>query len=282
MISRPALKYNGGKFRLREWILSYFPNHSAYVETCFGAGSVLFSKARSKVEIANDIDKNIENFFTVLRDKPKDLIRRITFTPYSQSSMDLAFDNISNDDPIVRAWAFYIICWTSLRANNISKSNADFRLKGNIDGKGGHNPARLLSQTKHLYQIAQRLRGVTITNLDATKIIKTYDSLNTLFYVDLPYLGESRNTKKLYNHELLSNDSHAIILESLTKISGMAIVSHYPHPLYDSILNNFMVVKKETLSNSMVKGADRKSKLRTECLYLSPSVINKIKLKEAS
>lgn len=276
MIMRPALKYNGGKFRLREWILSHFPSHVTYVETCFGGGSVLLSKSRSKIEIANDIDQNIENFFTILRDKPKELIRKITFTPYSKESMNLAFQNVDNEDPVVRAWAFYVICWTSLRANDIRKSNIDFRLKGNIDGAGGHNPARLLAETKHLYQVANRLRGVTISNLDAVEVIKQFDAPTSLFYVDLPYLGDSRNTKKLYNHELTSNESHASILEAISKIKGMAVVSHYIHPLYEFKLNGWEVVTKETMSNSFQAGHSRAEKLRIEALYLSPSVSAKL------
>jgi len=276
MIHRPALKYNGGKFRLREWVLSHFPEHATYVETCFGGGSILLSKNRSKVEIANDIDGNIENFFTILRDRPKELIRKISFTPYSEDAMNQAFEKVYSDDSLDRAWGFYILCWTSLRANDIRKSSIDFRVKGNLDGNGGHNPARLLAETKHLYEISRRLRGVIITRLDAIDVLKTYDSINTLFYIDLPYLGESRNTKRLYNHELLSNDSHAKILEAAASVKGMVVVSHYIHPLYDSILKDWEVVTKDTLSNNFKEGKGKGDKLRTEALYLSPNVSERL------
>ncbi|WCL51444.1 DNA adenine methylase [Leptospira sp. GIMC2001] len=276
MISRPALKYNGGKFRLREWIISHFPEHKTYVETCFGAGSVLLSKERSTVEIANDLDPNIDNFFQSLRDRPKELIRKIEFTPYSESSLKLAFSRIKSQDSIERAWAFYTICWTSLKANDIRKSNIEFRLKGNLLNGGGHNPARLFAEIRHLYQVSKRLRGVTTTMMDAEEVLKYFDSLDTLFYVDLPYLGESRNTKKLYNLELLDIESHTRILNACAQAKGMVIVSHYIHPLYDSILNNWEVVTKDTMSNSFAKGSGRKEKLRTEALYLSPSVSERL------
>ncbi len=32
MISRPVLKYNGGKFLLTPWILEHFPDHDTYVD----------------------------------------------------------------------------------------------------------------------------------------------------------------------------------------------------------------------------------------------------------
>lgn len=267
-ISRPALKYNGGKFRLREWITSYFPNHHTYVETCFGAGSVMLGKNRASVEIANDIDPNIDNFFEVLRDHPRELIRMIEFTPYSENSMQIGAETLNSGDKIRRAWAFYTICFTSLRANDLQQSSLNFRFKGNLEaGSGRHNPAKLFAQIKHLYKIAKRLRGVIVTSLDAEKCIKTFDSVDTLFYVDLPYLGESRKTKRLYNHELTDRTSHARILQSLSTIKGMAVVSHYIHPLYESILEGWEVVTKQTLSNSFKKGRTLDDIQRTEALY---------------
>lgn len=272
MIERPALKYNGGKFRLREWVISHFPKHKTYVETCLGGGSVLLSKPRAIVEIGNDLDGNIQNFFQVLRNSPKALIRKIHFTPYSEDSMSEAFHSIGDDDPINRAWAFYCMCWMSLRANDIRQSSLNFRIKGNLQGEGGHSPARLFSKTRHLYQIAERLRGVILTRMDAEELIRVYDTPDTLFYVDLPYLGDSRNTQRLYNLELTGSNDHQRILKALAGIQGMAVVSHYVHPLYDSTLDGWEVVTKDTLSNNFQRGAGKVEKKRTEALYLSPRV----------
>ena len=38
-ITRPALRYHGGKFRLASWILQFFPAHKAYVEPYVAAGN---------------------------------------------------------------------------------------------------------------------------------------------------------------------------------------------------------------------------------------------------
>lgn len=271
-MDRPALKYNGGKFRLREWILSYFPKHSVYVEMSAGASSILLSKDRCKVEVLNDLDGNITNFFTVLRDEPKKLIRKINFTPYSDQILNESISTIfTTEDPIDRAWKFYTICWMSMRANDIRKSNINFRAKGNLSEEGGHNPARLFSKVKHLYKIAERLRGVFILGNDAGTLANIYDSEGTLFYLDLPYLAESRNSKNLYTKEFSKIDQHIPVLESLTKIKGMAIVSHYPHPLYDKIFSGWEVVTKSTLANSMQKRKSKEENARIEALYISPN-----------
>jgi len=273
MINRPALKYNGGKFLIRKWILDNLPEHKSYIETCFGAGSVLLSKKRSSMEFANDIDGNVHNFFTVLRDNPKELIRMITYTEYSDRFLQKSLKMIQSEtDPIKQAYYFYCISWMSMRANDTRSSNLNFRMKGNISKSGGHNPANLFAQTKHLYQIAKRLRGVIITNLDINDTLYL-DSKDSLFYVDMPYLHSSRNSKNMYNHEFGKKTEHSTVLYNLTNISGMAVVSHYESDLYDSILHSWEKIKITTSSNTFT--ANNKNRKRTEFLYINPAAIKR-------
>src|SRR5688572_17579617 len=76
----------GGKFYYATAIVARFPPHHAYVEPFLGAGNVLFAKQPSDVEIINDLDARIVNFFRVLRERPlyDELVRLATLTPYSR------------------------------------------------------------------------------------------------------------------------------------------------------------------------------------------------------
>lgn len=292
-IPYPVLKYNGGKFRLREWIVSHFPEHYTYVETCLGAGSILLNKKRSKWEVANDIDGMVHNFFEVLRDQPYQLISRIRNTPYSEDifeellhSLTMKLNAPSYHDPVKTAWEYYCICWMSMRANDIrlssmKKYKPTFRSKGNMGAIGGHNPARLLARTEHLWTIRHRLQGVCFTRRDAAEVIQEYDSLDTLHYIDLPYLGNSRKTKSLYTHEFLMEEGHERILRVAASVKGKVIASHYPHPLYDSILceeHGWTRVETKTVANCMVADVDIEKKRRIEALYISPRAQTQPKL----
>jgi len=72
-----------------------------------------------------------------------------------------------------------------------------------------------------LYAIAKRLKQVQIENRPAIELIKRVDTEDTFFYVDPPYLHETRNRKKIYSFEM-TNDDHIELAECLKSIKGTA------------------------------------------------------------
>ena len=64
---KPPIPRMGGKSRLRKTILERIPEHTCYVEPFFGAGWVYFGKELSKVEVINDIDKELINMFRMIK-----------------------------------------------------------------------------------------------------------------------------------------------------------------------------------------------------------------------
>lgn len=81
---KAVVKYPGSKWRIAEWIISFFPEHHSYVEPFFGSGAVLFNKERSNIETVNDLDGNVVNLFECIREDPEKLARSIYLTPYSR------------------------------------------------------------------------------------------------------------------------------------------------------------------------------------------------------
>jgi len=73
MVNSP-FKWVGGKSRLRKQVIELLPAHSCYVEPFAGAAWVLFGKPPSDVEVINDIDQELVNFFRVVKQQPEELI----------------------------------------------------------------------------------------------------------------------------------------------------------------------------------------------------------------
>lgn len=62
MLNSP-IRWVGGKSRLRKHIIPLIPPHTCYVELFAGGAWVLFGKQPSPVEVLNDIDQELINFF---------------------------------------------------------------------------------------------------------------------------------------------------------------------------------------------------------------------------
>lgn len=93
IIKHPAIRYHGGKFRLAPWIIEQMPEHTCYVEPFGGAAGVLLQKPRSYAEVYNDLDSEVVNLFTVLRDPEMNQRLRdaCALTPYSRDELPLDY-----------------------------------------------------------------------------------------------------------------------------------------------------------------------------------------------
>lgn len=257
-INRPALRYFGGKWRIAPWIVSNFPTHVSYVEPFCGAASVLLQKTPSKLETINDKDLEVVNFFSVLRNNTDQLIREIELTPYSRYEYWNAYK--PTDDPVESARRYYIRSWFG--RGGMRKESGGWRfLVTNARGGSVVDDWRRIG---HLRLIVERLQMVQIENDDAFTIIERYDTPDTLFYVDPPYLFSTRGKrwKAAYKYEL-SDADHSRLAELLNQVSGMVVLSGYQSNLYNELYKGWICKSK----------TDRKENLKTstECLWISPS-----------
>jgi site-specific DNA-adenine methylase len=62
---RGPLAYIGGKRAIAKQIIDTFPTHKTFVEAFAGGAQVFFKKEPSKVEVLNDLDGEMVNFFRV-------------------------------------------------------------------------------------------------------------------------------------------------------------------------------------------------------------------------
>lgn len=73
-------------------ITSLIPAHLLYCEPFCGGAAVFFRKAPSGIEVLNDHDEFIVNFYQVLKDKSKveQLKGMLDSTPYSRQQLQMA------------------------------------------------------------------------------------------------------------------------------------------------------------------------------------------------
>jgi DNA adenine methylase len=240
---RALVRYHGGKWRLAEWIIPYFPPHGTYVECFGGGGSVLLRKPRSPQEIYNDLDHGIVNLFTVVRDRGAELKRALELTPWSREEFYLAYE--PTPDPlelarrtIVRSWMGHGMAAMMRPVKDGTRSaKSGFRAANRTDGGRGGNSALTswLNLPEVIPQTIARLRGVVIENKDALEVMRQQDTTHTLHYVDPPYVPETRGEPKVYMHEM-TVEQHVEMGDLLNDLKGMVVLSGYACDLYDKKL----------------------------------------------
>ena len=265
MTVRPVLRMYGAKWGLAEWIVAHLPRHAVYVEPFAGTAAVLLTKSPARVEVLNDLDGEIVDFFRVLRDKPEALIRAVSLTPYARVEAQASWETPpENEDDVERARRFLVRSWQTI-------GGPTTRWKSGFRFRKDWRMAVLLrwwqEMPERLAAVAFRLRGVLIENRDYREILEDFDGPETLFYLDPPYPPDTRSRQWRrggYRFEFSEVD-HRELLERITALRGMVVLSSYPSPLYEDILSR---AGWRRVERAVVNG---NGKPATEILWLNPA-----------
>jgi len=278
-MSNSPLVWLGGKHRLAKKIIMLMPPHKVYVEPFGGAAHVLFTKPPSPVDVYNDLDSGLVNFFRVLRDPNSAgrLFMLANLTPYSREEYHLSRETWADcADPVERAYRWFVVARMSFggkfgTGNWGSNTGASTQGRAQIVASWGSALARL--GAAH-----ERLMRVQVEHQDFIDLIPRYDSPETLFYCDPPYAAETRKSGE-YAHELTTAD-HLKLVDLLLGLQGMAILSGYDTPVYrpleqaDWDKRRFQVVctaaGRTQASGLKGQGKVLERQTRTECLWISP------------
>lgn len=244
---KALIRYAGAKWRLADWIISYFQEHKSYLEPFFGSGAVLFSKERSNIETVNDLDGDVVNFFSCIQKDPEKLAHILYYTPYSRQVYDEAYTKIPGDD-FEMAANFAIKCNMGY---GYRSSGVKVGWKNDVQGRDKAYAANDWVQLpERLLQAAERLRGVQIENVSAVKLIRRFNFSNVLIYCDPPYLLQTRTGGKQYKKEM-SVEEHIQLLEALSQHSGPAIISGYDNEVYNTLLKGWHTEKHKSLTQGL-------------------------------
>lgn len=276
---RSPIHWFGGKGHMAKHIVPLLPPAHTYAE-CFGGGaSVLFAKPKSPVEVYNDLDSGLVNMFRCLRDpvKARAMKEQLELWPYSREEYSFARDNYQTEpDEVKRAVLFFVLARQSF-GGNFAKSFGTDVTHSNRGMSGTVN--NWLQGIEGLPQVTKRILAVQIENADFRVILDRYDTPNTLFYCDPPYLAETRRAGE-YAHEMTRED-HIELLELLKTRKGKVVLSGYPSELYNDLTQNGWERRDfETVCHAVGKtrasglqgiGKISETQKRTECVWFSPN-----------
>lgn len=191
--------YPGGKSRLAEWIVDHIPDHTCYVEVFGGSAATIFNKPTSEVEVYNDVDGDLVQFFEVLRDRPDELKRWLQNTPFARDLYDKwsesFYQGYRPKDPVERAGQFFYLRYAQWGGKYDKPAGLSVSTLRN-------RAADYASKIENLESFADRFEQVVIENEDWSDLIERYDSDDTVFYFDPPYMGsEEYYRSSEFDHE---------------------------------------------------------------------------------
>ena len=255
------ITYYGGKATHLPFILPLLKPNKKFIEAFCGSSVVSLNHERSEIEIINDIDNRISNFFEILRENKMndELLDDISLTIYSQEDFEKAKE-ICNI-PIEEARRFYILANQSFMSGQKSWQYTPNVVRNSMS----QNISRWLGRYPLVERTVHRVKMMQILNIDGIRLIKKSACKNTTVYADPPYPKEVRTTNNVYQHEM-TDEEHVIFLEVITKSPADVVISSYENSLYDEYLRDWYKVldKKKKLAGH--------GSVRQETIYMNYSL----------
>jgi DNA adenine methylase len=254
---KPPLTYFGGKQKLAKYILPLIPKHNLYCEPFFGGGAIYFIKAPSEIEVINDSNGDLINFYRVVTKHFKKLQKEIKATLHAReyhqaAKVVLGYPKLFNS--VKRAWAI----WVLANESYASRLDSDW----GYDRKR-NTSARRLHYKRESFSIAyaKRLEQTEIENTDALKIIETRDSKRSFFYCDPPYFNAGMGHYNAYTEQDFEN-----LLKLLSSIKGKFLLSSYPTELLNKYIKKNNWLTKEIEMSLDITAKYQKGRKKKEVL----------------
>lgn len=264
---KPILTYYGGKQKLVGEILPLIPSdHNLYCEPFCGGATVFFAKEPSSVEVLNDTNRELINFYHVAQQDFVSLEKEVRISLHSRrmhKDAQVIYDNPHMFNEVKRAWAVWVLAAQSF--SSMLDGSWGYDLKKGCTTKKITNKRESFTE-----DFAIRLQNVQVECTDAIRIITSRDSAESFFYLDPPYYNSDCG-----HYDGYSKEDFERLLQTLSMIQGRFILSSYPSP----ILDEFTAANKwhrKTFEQrvSVNRGAGKKKVEVLTWNYEIPSITN--------
>lgn len=249
------LTYYGGKKRIAEWILQYIPSHDIYCEPFFGGGAVFFAKQPSYLEVINDCNAMLINFYRQCQENFDIMASKIQnelyseFRYYQAEKIYSGQKTASDIDKAVATWLVFNQSWNA-------SAHAGWKFD---QGSGGSHAGIVFAHARRNFcpWLKKRLQYVQISCRDALQVIRDRDNERTFFYLDPPYPDTNQGHYSGYTWKELEE-----LLTLLQSIKGQFALSNYPSEMISkfSAENNWQLKEftmKKDSNMAAVEGSQK-------------------------
>lgn len=216
---KTPISYYGGKQNLLTTILPLIPNHVTYVEPFVGGGAVFWAKPKSEVEIINDYNRELINFYECVQNEFVELEKLVRISLHSRSlhnDATVIYNNPHMFSRLQRAWAVWVLAAQSFSSMLDGSFGYDV-IKGTTSQKiAGKRDAFTIDY-------AIRLQNVQIECTDALRVIESRDTPDTFHYCDPPYFNSDCG-----HYDGYTQDDFEALLKLLARCQGKFLLSSYP------------------------------------------------------
>lgn len=219
---KTPISYYGGKQKLAPTIIKLIPSHNLYCEPFIGGAAVFFAKPPSNVEVINDTNKEMINFYRTVQHDFVSLEKEVQISLHARDihrKATVIYNNPDMFSELKRAWAVWVLAAQSF-ASGLDK-DWGYDIKKPTTSKKVANKREGFTQ-----DYAIRLQQVQIECTDALRIIRSRDTEDSFFYCDPPYYNSNCGHYDGYTVE----DFEAL-LTLLSQIKGKFLLSSYPSPV---------------------------------------------------
>lgn len=224
---------------------------------------MLLRKAPSPIEVYNDLDEEVVLLFRVLRDpeKAEQLRRAVYFTPWSRHEFHACWEREEGLTDVELCRRLVVRSFQAVGAKRARSRNGWRARADRISPTGAWR-----TWPDQIPHYVERLRTVLIEQKPAELLFPLYDSPQTAWFVDPPYMHATRawDHRSIYHHEL-SVDDHVALLASLQSLSGFVLLAGYRSELYDDTLAGWRRVD--------IHARAQGNRPRVESMWLNPAAI---------
>lgn len=201
-------RYAGGKFYARKLILELLPQHDNYIEPFAGGASIFFAKKKVKNNWLNDIDPDLINCYTIIRDYPEDLIDRLKDEKALKERHTFYKKEYKPNSELDRAVRWFYLNRTSY--------SGIMNMQNCFWGYGDKYSMRPENWPRNIHRTSLKLQGVKLTSLDFEVAIEKAEDKSFLF-IDPPYFNADQD--KFYQFSFRKND-HLRLSAALKRQKG--------------------------------------------------------------